>query len=430
MAVPRPRLPARPQLPAPLARAGRALGLPVGEIARYWAQEAPSIRRGTAALGVGMVATLIAGTVLGAARAPLAAHPGLLVLIPAAIGMRGSIFGALAARLGTGMLTGEFEPELRRRSFLGRQLEATTLLTVASSVEAGLLAWVISAGLGIEAVPPLDLVAVSIVAGILSSVVLAFVTIALARRADIRGWSMDDVGAPTLTATGDLITLPALLVATLLLSEEAVALSIGALAVVAGALSVWRGWTHPEAAIRRVVRESLVVLTIAVMVDVLAGTVMETRSAQLLAAPALLVLIPPFVANCGSLGGMLGSRLASKLHVGSIEPNLLPGKDAALDFSLTALLAFLAFVGVGAVGWMASLLAGLTPPNLLTMVGISLTGGVFATALLAVVAYAAAAVSFRSGFDPDNHGIPIVTAAMDLLGILCLVGAIGLLQVG
>jgi len=46
------------------------------------------------------------------------------------------------------------------------------------------------------------------------------------------------------------------------------------------------------------------------------------------------------------------------------------------------------------------------------------------------VAYTAATVSFRHGYDPDNHGIPIVTATMDLAGVLCLVAAVTLLQVG
>ena len=45
-------------------------------------------------------------------------------------------------------------------------------------------------------------------------------------------------------------------------------------------------------------------------------------------------------------------------------------------------------------------------------------------ALLVFVAYLTAAASYRFGLDPDNHGIPIVTATMDFFGVLCLVAAI------
>lgn len=423
------RLP-RPQLPRPVMRLLQLLGLPAQEIGRYWSDEARSIRSSAGALGIGLVATLIAGAVLGAARGPLTEHPGLLVLIPAAIGMRGSIYGALAARLSTGILTGQFEPALVRRSFLGRQIEASTLLTVTTSVEAGAIAWVVSRMFGWETIPFLDLVAVSLLAGLLSSLILLGVTVAMARRSQARGWSMDDVGAPTITATGDLITLPALLVATLVLEVQPVAITLGIIGVVGAVFSAFRGARIDEATIRRIVRESLVVLTVSVTIDVFAGVVMESRLEQLLTVPALLVMIPPFVANCGSLGGMLASRLASKLHVGLLEPRVFPGKVAGLDFSLTFLLALLAFTGVGGVGWLASLLAGLDPPTLLSLVVTSLVGGAMATLILALVAYGAATATFRFGLDPDNHGIPIVTASMDLLGILCLVTAIGLTKVG
>jgi mgtE-like transporter len=60
------------------------------------------------------------------------------------------------------------------------------------------------------------------------------------------------------------------------------------------------------------------------------------------------------------------------------------------------------------------------------MVTIALSAGLLATVVLALVAYAAASATFRFGLDPDNFGIPIVTATMDFLGVLCLVAAIAL----
>jgi mgtE-like transporter len=206
---------------------------------------------------------------------------------------------------------------------------------------------------------------------------------------------------------------------------------LGIVGIVAFAAGLWLGWRSPEPTIRRIVRESMVVLTIAVTIDVLAGVVVEARATEQFGAAALLILLPPFIANCGSLGGMLASRLASKLHVGQLAPRLLPGRIAALDVSITVLLAFLAFGGVGIAGWAAAdLVPGVDALGLTTTVGISLLAGLMATPILAIVAYVAATTSFRFGFDPDNHGIPIVTATMDLAGVVCLVAAISLLQPG
>jgi mgtE-like transporter len=421
----------RPPVPAPVAQTLHAVGVPVTAVAAYWRQERRSIRSGTGALLVGLLATLVAGTVLGSASDQLDRSPGLLALIPAAIGMRGSIFGALAARLGTGILTGEFEGELRRGSFLGRQIEAVTVLSVTSATLAGVLAWVISVMLGLRVMPILDLVSISLVGGLLSSVFLLVVTIAMARSANERGWNIDDVGAPIITATGDLVTLPLLLLATVLVRPDAVAVLVGVVGIVAGLASLVLGWRHASPAIRRIVRESIVVLTLAVSLQVFAGTVIESRIERFLGMPALLVLIPAFVAMSGSLGGMLSARFSSKLHVGLLEPRTLPGRTAGLDVSLTFLLALLAFTGVGGIGWFAaSLAAAVAPPSPLVLIAVALVGGLLATVILALVAYGVAVATFRFGLDPDNHGIPTVTAVMDLAGVLCLVAAMTLLQVG
>lgn len=421
----------RIHVPRPILALGRGLGLSVSEVKAYWSQESRSIRSGSSALALGLGATLIAGITLASAEDRLESIPGLLALIPAAIGMRGAIFGALGSRLSTGILTGQFDRQLSRRSYLGRQVEASSILSVASATQAGLIAWAVSAALGLPTIPLLDLIAISLVGGLLSSAVLFVVVVWMARRSDARGFSMDDVGAPIITATGDLVTLPALLVATYVLEVPVLPEVLGAVGLVGAVVVSVLGVRQSDQTIRRVVRESLVVLTIAVTIDVFAGVVVESRAEEQFSAAALLVLIPPFIANCGSLGGMLSSRLASKLHLGQLEPRLLPGRLAALDFSLTALLSFLAFTGVGAAGWLAAVIVpGVEPLSVVVTVGVVLLGGLFAFPILALAAYAAAATSFRFGFDPDNHGIPVVTATMDLTGVLCLLGAITLLQPG
>ena len=427
--MPSPRLP-RPTVPEPVMRVLRALGLPATEIARYWGQEARSIKAAASALSVGLVATLVAGIVLGGARGSLADNPGLLVLIPAAIGMRGSLFGSMAARLSTGILTGQVSDDLTRDSFMGRQITATTLLTMSTAAEAGLIAWGVSSLLRRPVMPVLDLVAVSVVGGLLASAVLLVVTVALARWSRSAQWSMDDVGAPTITATGDLVTLPALLLATTMLRVPHLGTVVGAIGLVAAVAAAVVGLRDRDATVQRIVRESLVVLTVAVTIDVLAGVVMDSRLDSLLSTPALIVMIPPFVAACGSLGGMLSSRLASKLHVGLVEPRTWPTRLAGLDISLTFLLGFLAFWGVGTVAWAAAALGGMAPPPAWQLILVANVGGLMATFVLSAVAHVAAVATFRFGLDPDNHGIPIVTASMDLFGILCLVAAIGLVGLG
>jgi mgtE-like transporter len=58
------------------------------------------------------------------------------------------------------------------------------------------------------------------------------------------------------------------------------------------------------------------------------------------------------------------------------------------------------------------------------MVGASLLGGLIASACVLVIAYYGSIAAFRLGLDPDNHGIPLITSSMDLIGAFALILAI------
>src|SRR5437660_12024173 len=102
--------------------------------------DAASIRQGLAALLVSSGGDLLAGLTLGAITHTLEALPGLLVLVPAAIGMRGNIFGALGSRLGTVIHTGQFGLSRRADTVVGQNILASLALTLSISLALAVLA--------------------------------------------------------------------------------------------------------------------------------------------------------------------------------------------------------------------------------------------------------------------------------------------------
>jgi mgtE-like transporter len=420
----RPRRPRLPRVPGPIRVLGRAFGLTVNQVGAYWYQERVAIRRGMGALLLAAFTGMIAGAVLAGAEETLEALPGLLLLVPAAIDMRGNIYGALASRLSTAIHLGEYERELRWRGFLGRQIEATSYLTIGTSVVIAGLAYLFAAVLRLPTISVWQLLVIATIGGALSSVFLLVLTVAMSRFAHSQDWNMDDVAAPTITVAGDVLTVPALLLATVLVRNTGFATVLGIVLAVLGVAALVAGWIRRQDTVRRIVRESAPTLAAATAVGILAGTILESRVEELLDGPWLLVLIPPFVATCGSLGGMLSSRLASKLHLGVIQPRWVPGGAALLDGSLTLLFGTFAFSALAVTTWGWSTIADHSPPELLGLFGIALLAGIISIVLLIAVAYTTAAASYRFGLDPDNEGIPIVTSAMDLLGLLTLVGVV------
>ena len=396
----------------------------------YWRAERRTIGQGFVALVISSLGSLVAGIALGSITGTLEALPGLMVMVPAAIGMRGNIFGALGSRLGTSIHSGMYTPTREREGVLFQNIYAVTVLTFAIALLEGALAKTMTVAFGVTSIGMLDFVVIAIVGAVLSSLVVGAFTIALSRSAYRRGWDLDSVAGPLITAAGDMVTVPALFLATFLIGITGVTPAIAALAVVGALFLTIRGLTTDLDMTRRILRESLPILAVAGTVDILAGLVVESRLERFLVLPALLVLIPPYLEGQGALGAILSSRLASKLHLGAIAPRLRPESVAWLDASIVFLFSMVNWVLTGVAAHLAARLIGLSSPGMVDMIGITVLAGLIATVPLIVVAYYTAVATFRLGLDPDNHGIPMITSSMDFVGVISLVLALLVYGVG
>jgi mgtE-like transporter len=401
----------------------------VRDVVNYWRAERVTLRQGMIALTVSAVGNLPTGLALGFMTNRLSVLPGLFILIPAAIGMRGNIFGALGSRLGTSIHAGLFEITWNRRSVLYQNVYAATLLTFMTSLFLGTAARVVSSAFGLKSISTWDFVAISVLGGVFSSAFILVLTVLLAREGYKREWDLDSVAAPLITFMGDLITLPALFAASYVAARGNVTFVVG---VISAAICVYAFIMAIRTELpmaRRILGESVVVLALAGTVDMLAGTVVEHRLDRFTALPALLIMLPPFLENAGALGGIVASRLASRLHLGAIRPRLLPERLAALDISLAGPWSVLNFGLTGVTAHLIAVATSKASPGLWRMVWIALVAGGFSTIGAALLAYAVAVATFRFGLDPDNHGIPMITSSMDLAGVLAIVGTVVLLGV-
>ncbi len=390
----------------------------------YWRAEQRTLRQGFVALFISSGGDLLAGLALAFMTDSLNRLPGLFLLIPAAIGMRGNIFGALGSRLGTAIHSGQFEPSRQRSSYFRQNVMGAVFLTLATSLFLAAAARIASAAFGYTTISIWDYVVISIVGGVLGSLVVGGASIGIAVWSHRRAWDLDSVSAPLVTAIGDVATLPALWAASYLVEIRYFTLIVGVAVAALCLAATARGILYDQAIARRIVRESMPVLLLAGVVDILAGSVIEARLERFIAFPALLVLVPPFLEDTNALSGILSSRLASKLHLGVLEPRAVPQPLALVDISINFLFAISVFFMVGLSAEIVSLATGKASPGLGTMLGISLTAGFFATIVSCAVAYYSAIATYRFGFDPDNHGIPISSSVMDLAGTVCLIVAI------
>jgi mgtE-like transporter len=384
----------------------------------YWHAEQRTLRQGLVALTLSTLAGFVAGLTLAHITGTLEELPGLIVLIPAAVGMKGTIFGAIGARLGTANVAGLLEPTLERGGVLYRNVYVAIVTTFSSALWLAVLSRLASAAFGGPSTSLWRLATISILGGAIGSAFILVITLGLSVLSYRRGWDLDSVSTPMVTALGDMTTLPSLFAATFLIKVDALAIPAAVICVAGAVYATVRSYTVPDAAIRRIVLEMTATILVTPILDVLAGSLLHAREGQLVLVPVLLALIPPFVSQAGALGGIFASRITSKLQIGVITPRGLPEIPAFVDATIVSALSVAVFVLIGLVAYGLGTATGLEGmPGLGTLLGGTLLSGLLVTPVTIVASYYLAVVTFRFRLDPDNQGVPIITSVMDLTGV-------------
>ena len=393
----------------------------------FFGPDITGARQSLVAMALSSLTATGAGVALAAFTGTLAELPGLLVLVPAAIGMRGNIFGALGSRLSTTIHTGTFSLSRRVDTIVGQNVAASIVLTMTTAVVLGVAAKIAADASGlVGTIGVADLVVVSVVGGMLASIVVLAVTLGLAAGAARHGWDLDNVTAPLVSAVGDVVTLPALFLATVLVGRDTTTPILATCAVALAVTATVFGIRSHLEVLARIVQESLPILVATGFVLAFAGVVIENRFEAFEREPALLILIPAALGGAGAIGGILSSRLSSKLHLGVIEADRVPDRNARRDIAVAAAIALPVNLSNGLLAHIASVIFGYEGPGLIALVAISLIGGLLATVFVVLIAYYGTVLAFRFGVDPDTYGIPIVTSTVDLVGAYTLVMAVSL----
>ena len=376
------------------------------------------------ALIVGVIVASSGGLVLASAESTLSKLPGLLLLLPGAIALRGNVFGSMGSRLGTATHMGTFGLSYRIDSVLVQNLLASGSLSLISSFILAILAKGTASAFGLSPAMTLaDFIVISVLGGLLSSIALAVVTIALSVGSVKYEWDLDNVVAPLVTTTGDLLTVPSLILVSFLADRSdltnGLAIVIASLSAIVLILSL----RSPLERFRRVFRQSIPVLGLAAILDLIAGFVVEKRLEDLLEVEAILILLPAFLGIAGALGGILSSRLSTQFHLGMDDASPLPSRSSLRGAADLSALAIPIFIFSGVIAHLIAVIAGQSTPGIVKLVLVSAIAGSIATLFVVVVAYYTTMGSFRFGLDPDTYGIPVVTSSLDLVGAFTVISA-------
>lgn len=159
-----------------------------------------------------LAASILAGFLLLEMKRSLELLPGLLALIPAVMGTRGSIYGAFGSRLATGLHLGIIEPKFVKNRNLSNAIEVALINSVVISVLIAVFAYAILLVLARETVPLWALVTISLTAGIISGLILLGIVMFITFTGFKKGVDPDNLVGPLVTVTGDVFSILALLI--------------------------------------------------------------------------------------------------------------------------------------------------------------------------------------------------------------------------
>lgn len=163
-------------------------------------------RESVVILAVSLLGGLFAGGVLGTdgMTRVLQDYPGLLLLLPAFLATRGNVYGALGARISSGLHQGLVPPGLTWNRRLVNAVTASFINGVSISLFIGFTSWLILQVLGKQSAPLPEILGVVLVAGVLTSVVMIIGLLALIFGGYRYGVDPDNLVGPIVTTLGDM----------------------------------------------------------------------------------------------------------------------------------------------------------------------------------------------------------------------------------
>jgi mgtE-like transporter len=369
---------------------------------------------------------VLAGLLLGYSRELLLLLPGMIILLPGALEMRGSIFAALGSRLSSNLHLGLVEKFEIKNKIIRNNIFASLALSLVLSVILGAFAYVVSPFLGMESISFNAFIFISVLAGLISGAFLLVMTFIVTFKSFNRGWDPDNIVAPIITTAGDFFTIPSLLLSAFIaLSIEDLIPIISYIIITTAVLSLLLVSTKKWAC-RSIVLQSLPVLSFTVLISCVSGFIIESNIQTLVLIPSLLVLLPAFIGQCGNIGNIAASRISTLLHLGVVHPRLGFNKQTGVEFLNSFVLSVFVFPAISLITFLFSSIVGIQTIGLMDIIIPVTVTGFGVMLILSFVVFFISIISFKFNVDPDNVMIPIVTNVADIIGVLSLLTVLGI----
>ncbi|AKB81788.1 MULTISPECIES: magnesium transporter [Methanosarcina] len=156
---------------------------------------------------IATVGGVAAGIILSGMTDELGMIPGLLVIYPGVLGLRGNISSTLGSRLGSAIHLGLITDLDRHNPELMNNISGSLILSVITAFILGILGHYVTLALGFESAGVFKLTLICVISAFTSGVILSFVAALLAVGMFRFGFDPDNVVTPSIATIGDIVSM-------------------------------------------------------------------------------------------------------------------------------------------------------------------------------------------------------------------------------
>jgi len=377
-------------------------------------------------LFISIIGESLTGTVLMGMREKLILIPGLLIIVPALTDLRGNVGAAFGERLSTMLHLGILKPRFAFSKIVKHNIFASFTLTASIALIIGFIAPPLSSIFHIKSSDSLTLSSISVIAAMTSSLILlpfVFVMVFYAFKHKI---DPDNIVAPILPVVGDIITVSAIyFTATFIITAKEM-LSKGlilfaAIIFLKGARFKSNRNTFPKRyRYFQILKQSFPILLICLSIGIGSGIFLQSADKTFDLFPLLLSLVPQVIAQGGSIGGIVGSRVSTALYLGNAKPFAF-GQEVMKNLSAGIIMGLITGPLIGIVSFLMGIFTKTPLFQFYKIILISTLSLFILSLLMSIVAIFTAFLSFKVHLDPSNVVIPLITSMGDITGVIILI---------
>jgi len=351
--------------------------------------------------------------------------PWIIALFPGILSVRGAVGGIFSGHLGTGLHLGTFKPVFTKNTKeFGALLRVIITLALVSGVSVGAGTWVFGVFLWDAAIVDLfPLLAVIISTMFLSVLFVSPLTMLFSVLSFRRGLDPDVVVYPITSPVSDIINTCCYVLS---LSLFFLFGSFGRYLILFIDI-IFISWVIyitirnvGEAKFVETIREFIPTLLFVSLIVNVTGSLLDRISGTRMQA-----VYPAIIATIGGVGSIIGSTATTKLALGLIKPSFSSLKEHINEIVGAWVASIIMFLVYATLSLFIS--GAITLSELLIFAGQLLAANVFAVAVMVVVAYAVAILTFRRGLNPDNFVIPIESSLADTVTTAAVLLALALI---